>query len=113
MKKMIVVLLLMGMLAFASSGTSNIKNALNELESTAKGFLAFASIALIAGGAMLSAICIFIYYNKLKDKEDRSALWMAAAVITGGFGFVSLLGGIIGLILYLLIPAMIESMIAA
>lgn len=110
MKRTLFLVLMLAM-AFAQR-SSNIQGALNQLEDTTRSFLGVVTFLSLLGGILLTAIGTIIYFKKLKNVEKREMLWLALALVCGAIGIITLLAGIIGLIIYVLVPSLIESLVA-
>jgi hypothetical protein len=113
MKKVLPLLLslLVVCTAFAAPQQSNIKGALNQLEETSRSFLVFTTIALLGVGALLAGIGAAIYFMKLKGVQKKETLWVVLAFLSGGLGLLSLLGGVLGLVMYLFMPTLIQGLV--
>ncbi len=105
--------ILLSGLAFAAAQGTSISGALQNLEDTGRGFLLISSAILLVAGAAMAAIGAFVYLKKLKGVEKREPLWIGAALLFGGGGAISLIGGILGLLIAFLMPAIVQSLISA
>lgn len=112
MRKEILFVLLMLPLLFAPQGQESIKGALTELKDTTQTFLGLTFMVLLVVGAAFTVIGAAIYFMMLKGKEQKSKLWMAAALIIGGLGILALIGAVISMLIYLLAPSLISGMMA-
>ena len=107
--KKLLILLLFGTVLFAASDTSTIKNALNNLEETSKSVLLVTSLVEGVISVVFLGLAGFIYLKKLKGKEKKEMLWIAAAAILGLIGAMFLLGTVLGIVAYLTIPTMTQT----
>ncbi|MBU0528022.1 hypothetical protein KKE92_06065 [Candidatus Micrarchaeota archaeon] len=110
MKKILFMVMLMSVLVFAKSET--LPYALNDLKGTTQSFMLTGSFILLVVGIILAGVGVFLYHSKIKDKENVSTLLKVLVFGLAGLGACSLLGGVGGIIIYLLVPFMIDSMLA-
>ncbi|MEW6035812.1 MAG: hypothetical protein AB1529_04325 [Candidatus Micrarchaeota archaeon] len=113
MKRLSSAILLSGLAFAAAQGTTTLPSALKELEDTSRSFLLITSAVLLVAGAAGAGIGAFVYLKKLKGVEKREPLWTGAALLFGGGGAISLIGGILGLLIAFLMPAIVQSLISA
>ncbi len=110
-----VVLSVLSALATASAAQqSNIQGAIGNLEDASRSFLAVATLFMFVAGAALLAIGIGIYFLKLsKAYKKKESVWVAAGFLCGGLGLLLVLGAILGLLIYLFTPNLIQGLMGA
>jgi len=110
MKKWIL-LLMFGLLAFAQ-GQQNIRSALGQLEETSRTMMLVSMVLEGVGALIFLGAAAVVYFKKLKGKEKKETLWLAAAIILGLLGLGLLAGAVMALLIYLTAPAMTQSLLA-
>jgi|GEM_PF-6390895 len=110
MRKEILFVLMLAPLLFAPQGQENIKEALTALEDTTQAFLGMTIMLLLVVGSAFTLIGAAIFFIMLRGKEQKSKLWMAAALIIGGLGILGLIGAVISMVIYVLAPSLISGM---
>lgn len=105
MKYLILTLLMLGLI-FASSGSSNLKNALNELQNTTKNMMGITALLGLGAGIVFLAIALGIHFL-VKGVQGILKIGM---FICGVIGILALIGGIISVVIFLLTPSLIGGM---
>ncbi|MFH1520448.1 MAG: hypothetical protein ABID61_02275 [Candidatus Micrarchaeota archaeon] len=102
LKYLVFTLILLGMV-FASSGSSNLKNAMNQLQDATKNMMGITTILGLGIGVVFLAIALSIYFFV----KGVQGVLKIAMFICGILGVLALLGGIISIVLFLLTPSII------
>ncbi|MBU0590744.1 hypothetical protein KKF81_07025 [Candidatus Micrarchaeota archaeon] len=112
MKKMILICLIVfaGLLFASSHGPTNIKSALNELESGAKDMAAITMAITFFAFLLVGGITIVIHYTKLNRKNPTST-WKLIGLASKILTVLVFLGFVLSLIAYLFTPVMINSLL--
>jgi hypothetical protein len=111
MNKTILFFLITSALVFANSNLTVIQESMANLETAARDFLFGATVILFIFGIIPTVIAVIIYLKKLKAVENKSRLWFAAAIILAIIGVMLLIGSILGVLLYFLMPVIHKAMI--
>lgn len=106
MKYLIVTLLILGII-FASSGSSNLNQALNQLEDTSRSLLGVTALIGFGVGLVFTVIALSIHFFV---KGIQGALKIVM-FICGIIGVLALLGGILSIILYLFAPSIMNGLL--
>jgi hypothetical protein len=108
--KRLVLLLVLFASAFAAS--SNIRGAISGLESTTRSLLLFSTVVFLGAGFVLAPAGLLVYLRKVKGAYKPSMMWKAVAFASAGIGIISLLAGLLGIIIYILTPNLINGLMA-
>jgi hypothetical protein len=120
--KWILVFLLMLPLLFAANESvdvnetaglpqENITGAMEELGNTTQTFLGAGIMLFLIIGIPVLIAAAWIYTKKVKGAEDPG-FWRTAAILLAMLGVLALIGAVLGAIIYLLTPALIDSLIS-
>lgn len=94
-----------------SESSANIQQALDEMKSTSQMLLGVGIMVSLVFSIPLVLMGALIYIKKLKHVEKRKGIWIALALLFGGIGGLLLLGAIIGLLIYIFTPLIIDMMV--
>jgi hypothetical protein len=108
MKKAILLLLILTAFTFAES---SVREALGELEEASKTALLVGSLFQFVLAVIFLGATVFVFLKKLKGVEKKETLWILLALVLGGIGLILLIGAVLGIISYFLLPTMTESLL--
>jgi len=89
----------------------NITGAMEELGNTAQTFLGAGIMLFLIIGIPVLIAAAWIYTKKVKGTEDPG-FWRTAAMLLAMLGVLALIGAVLGAIIYLLTPTLIDSLIS-
>lgn len=103
MKYLIVTLLILGII-FASSGSSNLKGAIENLKETTRSTISIGSILSLVAGIVLGVIAGFLHFMF----KSTQLIIKIVKIICAVLGILAILSGIVGILIFLFAPSIID-----